>query len=741
MQCCVVALLVAAVLWQSPAALHVPNGDTRAIEIPAGVTGRLVFRARAHHWRPAGSNPLLRLRVNGRDVGPMRDRRVTRVARAPEFGRDLGRFDFGRWRVAQGPRAGGEYALDVADLVRSGAPTVVDFGNAAAGALGAAPLVIEDLRVESAPALPPLAKPPKWRTPRLGAPAPPRYAADATATEVRLAWNGVARVVRTTVAGGAHAFARRIERFPTRVEVRDTFTNTTEDTIGLHVRHAVATDADWIHLGGRTDPDVAFAYSPWNPTVFTPVGTAGLGLVAEDDVLRQQLFVDFEEGDAAAAHPAGTAGLRTDTLCLPAGGRVTLVWSVYPTVTPSYWDFINTVRADWGVNRTVEGSFTWFTPDAILAMPVGALRAALARQGTSIAAMFGGWVDPKRTERPPLIGFGTAVLGAPFADFRERLRQAVARLKEARPGIRVLVYFDPQRDSAPGAARRFAASTLVGLDGELEVVDFGGAFSPSVGMVPGGTDGLPSRGTEGSPPAGNDDYSRALDDVVRAMRDLGADGLYWDEMDGVDFRLPRITTRTWDGHTCALADDGTVETKLGLVNLLGDAVKERWADAGLTLGNVPPTTRRFTARADLRMVEAESAAEPWGPMAHLTTPLAYVGNRRDFAAVREKIDEGLLPIGARLDLAHDVAARLFPFQPEFLQPGTLRGRERIVTTEPGTHGWRECAGEIRVFRYDGGGREHLAGWHVKRRRGGAFVRVTLAPGELAILECDRTAPH
>ncbi len=715
---------MAAVLWQSPAALRVPNGETRVIEIPAGVTGRLVFRARADHWRPAGSNPLLRLRVNGRDVGPMRDRRVTRVARAPQFGRDLGRFDFGRWRVVQGPRTGGEYALDVADLVRPDAPTVVDFGNATAGSLGATPLVIEDLRVEAASAAPPLPAPPDWRTPRLRAPAPPPYEVDVTDTEVRLAWSGVTRVVGTAVAGGPHGFARRIERFPTRVVVRDTFTNTTKDAIGLRVRHAVATDAAWIHLGGRSDPDVAFAYSPWNPTVFTPVGAAGLGLVAEDDVLRQQLFVDFEERDAATAHPAASAGLRTDMLCLPPGGRVTLVWSVYPAATPSYWDFINTVRADWGVNRTVEGSFTWFTPDAILATPVDELRAALGRQGTKVAAMFGGWVDPKRAEHPPLIGFGTAVLGEPFAAFRDRLRRAVARLKEAGPDLRVLLYFDPQRDSAPDARSRFADSLLLGLDGNPEVVDFGGAFSPSAGMVP----------------VGDDDFSRALDGVVRAMRDLGADGLYWDEMDGVDFRLPRLTTRTWDGHTCALADDGSVEMKLGLVNLLSDAVKERWADAGVTLGNVPPTTRRFTDRADLRMVEAESAAEPWGPMAHLTTPLAYVGNRRDFPAVREKVDEGLLPIGARLDLTHDVAARLFPFTPEFLQPGTLRGRERIVTTQVGVHGWRDCAGAVRAFRYDADGREHVAGWHAKRRSGGTFVRVALAPGELAILECDRT-PH
>jgi hypothetical protein len=124
-------------------------------------------------------------------------------------------------------------------------------------------------------------------------------------------------------------------------------------------------------------------------------------------------------------------------------------------------------------------------------------------------------------------------------------------------------------------------------------------------------------------------------------------------------------------------------------------------------------------------------------MAHLTTPLAYVGNRRDFAIVRAKIDEGLLAASARLDVEHDLVARLFPFTPEYLQPGTLRGHERIVTTESGTHGWRTCAGRVRAFRYDVAGREHPADWRGKRRHGGVYLRVHLTPGEAAVVECER----
>lgn len=724
MQRGVVALLLAAVLWQAPEPIRVPNGETRTITMPASAgPARLVFRVHAEYWRPAGSNPLLRLAVNGVEVGPMRDRRVARVGDARRTARiatparrdGLAAFDFGRWRVPQGLRPGAELAIDVSDLLRAGAPTSVGFENGTAGTLGPTPLVIEDLRLEAARALPAAPPPPDWRTPRLVPPAPPRFTVEADRAEVRVAWGGRTHVIRTTVTGGPHVHTRRIERLPTRVEVRDTITNATGAIVGLRVRHAVATDATWIHLGGRVDPDVADAYSPWNPTVFTPVVDGGLGLVAEDDVFRQQLFVDFDQGN-------DTAGVRTDSLCLPPGESHTLVWSVYPVRTASYWDFINTVRADWRVNRSVEGSFIWFTPDAILATPVAELRAALARQATTVAAMFGGWLDPKGSERPPFLGFGAAVLGEQFADYRLRLRQAVERLKEARPGLRVLLYFDPQRDSAPDALRRFADSVLVGRDGAPERVEWGGRFSPSFGMVP---------------TAGNA-FGRALDDVVRAMRDLGGDGLYWDEMDGVDYRAPRVTTAAWDGRTCALDGDGAVGARLGLVNLLSDAVKVRWADAGFTLGNVPPTTRRFTDRADLRMVEAASASEPWGPMAHLTTPLAYVGNRRDFGAMRAKIDEGLLPIGTRFDYVHEITARLFPFTPDHLQPGTLRGRERVVTTTSGTHGWGECPGVVDAFRYDADGREHPAAWRVKRRRGGAYVRVGLAPGEAAIVTCDRS---
>jgi hypothetical protein len=710
-----VPVVLAAVLWQAAASIRVPNGETRTVELPpvAGAV-RLVFRVHADYWRPAGSNHLLRLTLNGRAVTLMRDRRTPRSREAAAGLDGRPRFDFGRWRVSQGREAGArdELALDVSDMTNADRPNVLAFECAGPGSLGPTPLVIEDLRLEPATAAP-VVPPPDWTTPRLALPVPPAFDAGADDTAVHVSWQGHAHDVRTTVIGGPHRLERSLERLPTHVVVRDTFVNTNSGPIGLRVRYAAATDATWVHLGGRIDPDVADAYSPWNPTVFTPVAGGGLGLVAEDDVLRQQLYVDFQDAD-------DTTGMRTDMLCLGPGERQTLVWSIYPVATDDYWDFLNTLRADWRVNRTVPGSFTWFNPDAVLAMPATELRAALARQGTTIAAMLGGWVDRQRPERPPLIGFGTYVLGPEFADYRRRIADAVAALKGAGPGLRVLVYFDAQRESAPDATRRFADSVLRDVDGKPEQVDWGREYAPAWGMVP----------------TGDDAFGRALHDVVAAMRGLGADGVYWDEMDGVDFREPRLTSTRSDGHSCVLADDGTVRAKIGLVNLLSEPVKLEYAEQGMVLGNVPPTTRRFTDRPDLRMVEAHHA-ESWAPFAHLTTPIGYVGDRRDWPTVLQKIDEGLLVAGIGLDVPYDILARMFPFTPEYLQPGTLRGRERIVTTRAGVHGWRDCPGAVRAFRYDDAGHEHTASWRVKRNHGGAFVRVALAKGEAAVIECAR----
>src|SRR4029450_373008 len=80
--------------------------------------------------------------------------------------------------------------------------------------------------------------------------------------------------------------------------------------VGLRIRHAIPTGDAVVWVGGRPTAEGADAYNPWNPTVFVPFGRGGVGIVAEDNVLRNQPYVDNDL-------KSRTAGLRTD-MCVSA---------------------------------------------------------------------------------------------------------------------------------------------------------------------------------------------------------------------------------------------------------------------------------------------------------------------------------------------------------------------------------------------------------------------------------------
>ena len=547
-------------------------------------------------------------------------------------------------------------------------------------------------------------------------PPAPAFHVESDDAHVRVSWDGHAVDVATVRRPGRYDWHRKVIVQPSHVEVEDTVTNRADDVIGVPLEYAVPGSAADVRLGGQTVGVRTTLYDPWNPTVFVADAGAGAGVVAEDDVLRQQLKLRFDPATARAS-------LATDMLCLAPGDATTLRWSVYPLARARYADFVNTVRRDWGANRTVPGSWAWFTPDHILAMDDAALRAALAHQGTEIASLAGGWVDSRRVSTPTVIGFGSYVADDTFADYRGRIRGAIEKLKRARPGLRALAYFNAQRDSAPDAPTRYRDSLLVTPAGAPERVDWKGRYTPAWSMVP----------------TTSNAFGRRMDEIARAMHSLGADGLYWDEIDETDFRAPRVTTGAWDNRTCMLSADGGVQQKVGLVNLLSAEAKRGYASHGLVLGNGPATTSGWRQSAEIRMIE--SFHDPsWVTFAHLCTPLGYVGfTDRSWDTVLRTVEAGLLVAGGRLDYDYDVLARMFPFTPRYLDAGTLWGEERVVTTRSGALRWRTSCPAVRAFRYDGDGKEHAATWTTTHDEDVVRVDIDLAPREMAVIECPTPA--
>lgn len=522
------------------------------------------------------------------------------------------------------------------------------------------------------------------------------------------------------VAEGTDYRLRRTVRFlARRVEVADEITNLHRDQkLGLLVRHEVSLKgkAASVRLAGNPDPAINEYHSNGNPSVFVamPKPGLGLGLIVEDDVFRNQatLFYDNE---------TAVAGLRTEMLCLPAGGSYTLRWSVYPIASSDYFDFINLVRADWGSNYTVEGPWTFFSPDTILATPLEKLREQFQRLGIRYACYCGGWVDYKHDRKK--IGFGTGVMEPYWADFRRRLREAAAKIREASPGCKVLVYYDSQRDTSDGGHERFRDSWLADVKGRQLSTEWSGIYSLTWSVVA----------------TLSNSFGRAMLDVAdRYLDEIKSDGLYWDEMEATGYGAPLITHSIPDGHSCLLDKKSyTIDHEVGITTLLGEghrmAVIDRVrAKGGTLMGNGPTATRKILAKKPQRMVEIQHN-DTWAYEGNLDSPLGYASSRMDFGNWVRALKMATLLVGTRYNYEHEISPYVFPFTSIELHAGYLLGWERIIATHSGNYGWpgERCLVQVRHFNKDG----KLTGRDFPTTIGKeARTAVELAEGEAVVLE-------
>jgi hypothetical protein len=764
----------------------IPPGETAAFEFGT-VTQRdttvlLHVTARLHLARPSGSMFFLKLELNGREVRPARSRTVTRLVNRPLvapvavglpadwYGANAYRllyassFDPAVARYYQGDPF--TFVLDVTDLVNPAAENRLLVTNMADRLHRPwnAPegnLVLRMLKIETRAGASPTMAAALDAAPVINRGEP---AAGAARYEGRLTAGGGLRVrcggrdwefssafsypqagfnrltaaatadrsgqtdwqpqvagdqqVRRVIASGKDYRLTRTVRFgAAKIDVADELTNLDrQHALGLVVRHEVRLaglrDAV-VRLAGNADSAVNDYYAPANPSVHVRVADHGLGLLAEDDVFRNQARL-YCASDSTAA------GLRTEMLRLGPGERYTLRWSIWPVAGPDYFDFINLVRADWGANFTVPGAWTFFHPDSILRLAPERIQAQFRRLGIRFACYCGGWVDPQHDRKR--IGFGTGVWDDYWGDFRRRLRLAAQRIREACPEVQVLVYYDSQRDTAETGHARYRDSWLVGPLEQPLATEWGGQYSLTWSMV------ATLHNTFGR------DMLAAVD---RYRGEIGADGLYWDELENVAYGAPLITYNMADGHSCLLDPKTyTIRREIGITTLLGEghrlAVIERARrNGGMVMGNGPATTRAMLATQVPRMVEIQHN-DYWCYEGHLGSPLGYMSSRTDFGNVVRALSLACLPVGTRYDYPHEISRYLFPFTPLELHAGYLLGKERIVTLHSGSYGWPGVRCRVVVRRFDREGK--LAATETRTLAPHQRTPVVLAEGEVAVLE-------
>lgn len=535
--------------------------------------------------------------------------------------------------------------------------------------------------------------------------------------------------------GDDYRIARTIKFEKTHVEIEDAITNLHSDApLGMAVRDEMDLEgfgSPQIRLAGNPDPTVNDYYAPGNPSVHVRLPDAGIGIIAEDDVFRNQINLYTRP---AYKSTFAVAGIKTEMLRLAPSETYTLRWGVYPIAGPDYYDFINLVRDDWKANSTTPGAWWWgFLPDEVLKMSVPQLHDFLVHNGIHYANFDGGWID--RLNKEPRLGFGAGVFDDYWKSYRDRIRAASEKLHQALPGIKVMGYYDVQQDSSDNSPQKFADSFLTNVRGEPGAGEW--AFP-----------GHPSTKFYSTVPTLQNNFGKAALSVAEKYMDgMKLDGLYWDEMDNNTYGRPRITYNNFDGHSCQLdPKTWTIVNEIGIAPLSSASFRSAVINViqkrgGTILGNTPTGNLQDLHTGIYRMVEIQNN-DTNHYQGNLETPLGYIGTHNNWPDILRTLNFAMLPVvimprdkaGAYINLESDILPYLFPFTPIELHAGYLLGKERIITTHSGDYGWQNDPRLVisRVFNNQGNLTERH--FSTQLTQNSQHTKVTLEKNEVVVLE-------
>ena len=492
---------------------------------------------------------------------------------------------------------------------------------------------------------------------------------------------------------------RTVKFEKTHVEIEDAITNLhSDEPLGLAVRDEMPLDlqpynptysSPEIRLAGNPDPKVNDYYAPVNPSVHIRFPDSGIGIIAEDDVFRNQARLYTHPGYKSTS---SVAGIKTEMLRLAPSETYTLRWAVYPVAGPDYYDFINLVSDDWKANFTTPGAWWWgFLPDTVLEMSVPELHEFLVHNGIHYANFDGGWID--RQNENPRLGFGTGVYDDYWISYRKRIRAATEKLHQALPGIKVLGYYDVQQDSSENVATQYTDSFITDVHGKPQFGEWPFAGHPSTTFY------------STIPTLQNSFGKAALDVAQKYMDDMKLDGLYWDEMDNNTYGRPRVSYNNFDGHSCQLdPKTWTIVNEIGIAPLSSASFRRAVISAiqrrgGTILGNTPTGNLEELHTGIYRMVEIQNN-DVNHYQGNLETPLGYIGTHNKWPDILRTLNFAMLPVVIMprdkrdgtivyTNLTSDILPHLFPFTPIELHAGYLLGKERIIATHDGNYGWQD----------------------------------------------------
>ena len=483
-----------------------------------------------------------------------------------------------------------------------------------------------------------------------------------------------------TWSAGACEFERTISVRPDHVHVADTLTNTSAELLGVILEHntSLADAPDGVRVCGREAfSDTMELRNSYHPSVFAKWADAGLGIIAEDDILRVH--------NVSSIDPKAM-GIGDDRLGIDAGASVTLEWSVYPVPGGDYWDFVNAVRRNWDSNFTIPGPFVFGGP-----YPEG-----------ESDEWYGNWVRERNMKivagniaKYPdgKYAHGTGMLFAP--EWVAREAEWVQGMQAGAPEVDVVAYLHAQCSTEPDAPTKYADSLLIDSTGKHLTYPYRYPLPLY----------LPTR---------DNAYGKALWGFVNGLLDdVGVSGIYWDEMSYSVLQYAYDTT--WDGCTVSI-DRATHEVtgKLTSVALATQSLKldivKHVRDRGLFLmANGQPMTRTMHAQKIVRFVETGTYSAMINT--HLACPLGLGNHHTDNSQadvathVRRLLEHGGLHYGHYFRHEPEdwhFQSIMYPITPVEIREGMVLGQERIHTARSGRFSFPDGSpAEVYVVDADG----------------------------------------
>lgn len=538
---------------------------------------------------------------------------------------------------------------------------------------------------------------------------------------------------RVKAAGKFYTIDRWIRLTPTRIEVEDTVRNRTDEVVGIILSN---------HLNTQDHPGLrAVAYE--NPTVFVADGNVGIGLIALDDLYYVHLSNVFSNNLAA---------IRDEHFGLDKGASYTLRWAVYPIATGDYYDFINAIRKDEGLNGYVEGGFSFTRgpkpPSTTETVPLWDI---LSREEATLKGLeyYSGTSLTRLTENPTLSLEGWEFVEYP--DIRRRLKDWMGDSKQENPGVKVGFHVAHSLYATNRPQELFPDSQAVDADGNMDhygpdTMEYYGKYFSKELVEDNWRWWLYYPTMENS-------FGKTMLDAADVMiEDLGATLIWADGYIsgyigggiGGGFTYDR-----WDRHSVTIDPTSKlVERQKAHVTFLAlpvlKAVAQKFIDADCAfLTNGRPGPISFVKMPVLSSNETSSGNENTIPRLHLgstVTPLGNPGavkNAEDlYADILSKLDWGALYFwhGERQYLTEPtIVSNMYPITFQSIHAGTVRGRERIVTKNSGIYGWHGDRSLHMVYSYNKRGRLQLNEHLTSVVSGEVRTELTLRENESAVI--------